>query len=77
MQNCGQQEITSIRLSAESQLFWKNHFHKNPQQFLIIALFESDIEIDNCSICNKTTEIYKQNPVLKVYFVISELIDIL
>ena len=57
--------------------FWKKHFHKNPLCFRIIADFEADNEIDGSNIGNKTTNIYKQNPVLNGYFIISELEDVL
>ena len=31
---CEQQELTSIETSNESDLYWKNHFHKNPLEFV-------------------------------------------
>ena len=71
------QELTTIRTSSESHLHWKNHFHKNPLYFRIYADFEADNEKDNSCIGNKTTDIYKQNPVLKGYYIISELDDVL
>ena len=55
----------------------KKHFHKNKFYFRIIADFEADIEEDNSKICNKTTNIYKQKPVLNGYYIISELNDVL
>ena len=55
----------------------KNHFHKNPLYFRIIADFEADNEIDGSDIGKKTTNIYKQNPVLNGYYVFSDLEDIL
>ena len=45
--------------------------------FRIIADFEADNEIDGSNIGNKTTKIYKRNPVLNGYYIISELEDIL
>ena len=45
-------------------LYWQKHFHKNQLYFRIIADFEADNEIDGSSLGNKTTNIYKQNPVL-------------
>ena len=53
------------------------HFHKNPLSFRIYADFETDNEIDNSSLGNKTTNIYKQNPVLIGYYLESELEDVL
>ena len=57
--------------------FWKKHFHKNPLYFRIYADFGADNEKDNSKIGNKTTNIYKQNPVLNGYHIISELEDVL
>ena len=58
------QDKTTIRYSDESHLYWKNHIHKNPYFFRIIADFEADKKIEFSSIGNKTTDFYKQNPVL-------------
>ena len=55
----------------------KQFSHKNPFYFRIIADFEADNEKDNSKIGNKTTNIYKQNPVLNGYYIISELEDVL
>ena len=55
----------------------KNIFHKNPLYFRIYADFEADNEIDNSSIGNKTTNIYKQNPILNGYLIESELENVL
>ena len=43
-QKCGKDKITTIKTSNESQLHWKNHFHKNPLYFRIYADFEADNE---------------------------------
>ena len=53
------------------------HFHKNPLYFRIYADFEADNEKDNSIIANKTTNIYKQNPVLNGYHIISVLHGVL
>ena len=74
---CENNDITTIRTSNESHLNWKNYFHKNPLYFRIYADFEDDNEKDNSFIGNKTTKIYKQNPVLNGYHIESELEDIL
>ena len=68
---------TTIKTSNESHLHWKKHFHRNPFYFRIYADFEADNEKDNSSVVNKTTNIYKQNPVRNGFQVQSELIDIL
>ena len=52
-------------------------FHKNPLYFRTIADFEADNEIDGSSFGNKTTNTYKQNPVLNGYYIISELEGVL
>ena len=74
---CEINDITTIRTSSESHLHWKNNFHKNPLYFRIYADFEADNEIDKSSIGNKTTNIYKQSPVLNGYEIVSELEDVL
>ena len=75
--NCENINITTIKTSNESHLYWKRHFHKNPLYFGIYADFEADNEKDNSIIGNKTTNIYKQNPVLNGYRIVSELEDVL
>ena len=47
-----------------SFFFGKKLFHQNPLYFRIIADFEADNEIDGSIVGNKTTNIYKQNPVI-------------
>ena len=76
-QKCGKDNITTLITSNESHLHWKKHFHKNLLYFRIYADFEADNEKDNSSIGIKTTDIYKQNPVLNGYHIISELEDVL
>ena len=76
-QKCGEDYITTIKTSNESHLHWKKHFHKNPLYFRIYADFEADNEKDNTCIGNKTINIYKQNPVLNEYHIVSELDDVL
>ena len=76
-QKCGDDNITTIKTSSESYLYWKKHFHKNPLYFRIYAVFEGDNENENTCIGNKTTNIYKQNPVLNGYHIVSELEDVL
>ena len=74
---CENNDITTIRTSTDSHLYWKNHFHKNPFYFRIYADFEADNEKDYSFVGNKTTNIYKQNPVLNGYRIVSELEDVL
>ena len=76
-QKCGEDNIATIKASNESHLHWKNHFHKNPLDFRIYADFEADNEKDNSIIGNKTTNLYKQNPVLNGYHIETELEDVL
>ena len=76
-QKCGDNNITTIKTSNESHIYWKKHFHKNPLYFRIYADFEAANEKDNSIVGNKTTNIYKQNPVLNGYHIISELEDVL
>ena len=74
---CENNDITTIKTSNESHLHWKKHFHKNPLYFRKYADFEADNEKDISSIGNKTTNIYKQYPVLNGYHIVSELEDVL
>ena len=74
---CENNKIITIRTSGESHLHWKKHLHKNPLYFRIYADFEADNEKDNSGIDNKTTNIYKQNPVLNGYRIVSELEGVL
>ena len=76
-QKCGEDNIATIKISSESHLHWKEYFHKNPLYFMIYADFEADNEKDNSVMGNKTTDIYKQNPILNGYRVVSELEDVL
>ena len=55
----------------------KKQFHKNPLYFRIYADFEADNENENSIIGNKTKNIYKQNPILNGYHIVSELEDVL
>ena len=52
-------------------------FHKNPLYFRIYADFEADNEKDKSIVGHKTTNIYKQNPILNGYRIVSELDDVL
>ena len=74
---CENNDITTIRTSSESHLHWKKHFHKNPFYFRLYADFDADNEKDNSSVGNKTTNIYKQNPILNGYRIVSELENVL
>ena len=76
-QKCGIDNITTIKTSPDSRRHWKQHFHKNPLYFRIYADFEADNEKDNSIIGNKTTNFYKQNPVLNGYHIVSQLEDVL
>ena len=74
---CENYNIVTIRPSSEYYLHWKGLFYKKSLYFRIFADFKADNEIDKCSIGNKTTNIYKQNPVPNRYHIISELGDLL
>ena len=73
----GDDNICTIRTSNDSHNQWNKHFHENPLYFRIYSDFEADNEKDNSSVDNKTTNIYKQNPVLNGYHILSELEDVL
>ena len=76
-EKCGEDNICTIRTSNESHLYWKKHFHKNPLYFRSYADFEADNEEDGSKTVNKTTNIYKQKPVINGYYKISELNEVL
>ena len=75
--NCGEDNTTAIRISPESHLHWKKHVHKNPLFLRIYADFQADDEKDNSSVGDKTSNIYKQNPVLNGYHIENELEEVL
>ena len=70
---CGEDDITTLRTSPESHVYWKEHLHKNPIYSRIYADFGADIDIDKPSIGNKETRIFKQNPVINGYHILSEM----
>ena len=74
---CENNDITTIKISSESHLRWKIHIHKNPLDFRLYADFGADNERDRSSAGNKTTNNYKQNPVLNGYEIVSEFADVL
>ena len=76
-EKCGDDNITTIRTSNKSHLHWEKHFHMNPLYFRIYADFDADNKKDNSIVGNKTTNIYKQNPVLNGNRIVSELEDVL
>ena len=69
----GKNDIITLRFSPESHIQWKDHFDENLVYFRIIE----DFVINNSCIGNKTTNIFKQNPVLNGYHIESELEDVL
>ena len=74
---CGIGNMCTIRTSSESHIQWNKRFHEKHFYFRIFADFETDNEIDNSSIGNKTTDTYEQLPVLTGYEIVSELEDVL
>ena len=61
---CESFDITIIRTSGESHIHWEKHFHKYPICFRIYAVFKADNNYEKYNIRNKTTFIFKQNPIL-------------
>ena len=68
---------TTIRPSSGSNLPWNDHFYKTLSYFRNPAVFEANNEDDISSIGNKTTNIYKQNPVVNGIYKVSEVNDVL
>ena len=76
-ERCRHQDITAIRVSKESHLLWKKHFHKILLYFRIFGDFECNNKIEGSHIGNKTTNIFKQNPMCNDFYIVSELEDVL
>ena len=74
---CEKYDLTTIRTSSESHLHWKDHFHEKPLYFRIYPDVEAANETDISRMVNRTTNIYKQNPVPNGYHIIFELEDVL
>ena len=74
---CENNDITCIKTSNKSHLHWKKYFHNNQLYFRIYADFEAVNENYDSVVGNKTTNIYKQNPILNGYHIVSELEDVL
>ena len=76
-QKCEQQEITSIKTPNESQVYRKKYFHKVEIFVRIYADFEAENQIDKSNEGDRTTNIFKKNPVCSGYCIVSELNDVL
>ena len=50
---CQNNDITTLRTSPGSLIYWKKHFHKNSLYFRIYAVFEVDNEKNNSTVGNK------------------------
>ena len=72
---CGENQ--KIKTSPNSQIYMKKYFQKNKLYFRIYADFEADNKREDNSIGDKTTNIYKQEPVCNGYQIVSELEDVL
>ena len=70
---CENIDITNIKISPEPHIHWKKYFQKNPSFFRLYADFEADNEKNYSSSGNKTTTIFRRNPILNGYHVVSEL----
>ena len=69
-------KMSFVKASTESNIYWKKQFHKIPLFFRIYEDFEANNEIDNFSIENKTTNVYKQNQVCNCCNLVSDIIDV-
>ena len=72
---CGQNQI--LKTSPNSHIYWKKYFQKIKLYFRIYADFEADNKKENTDIGDKTTNIYKQEPVCNGYQIVSDLEDVL
>ena len=66
-----------LKTSPNSHIYWKKNFQKNKLFFRIYADFEADNKKENTNIGDKTTNIYKQEPVCNGYQIVSDLDHIL
>ena len=67
------QENQQLTTSPDSHIYWKKYFQENKLYFRIYADFEADDKKENNNIGDKTTNIYKQEPVCNGYHIESEL----
>ena len=72
-----QQDFTAIRFFSDKHLTWKKHYRKVPLYFRKNADFECNNEKDNSIMGEKTTNIYKQNPVCNGYYIVSDMTEVL
>ena len=72
---CGENQ--KLKTSPNSHIYWKKYFQKNKLYFRLYADFEADNKKENTDIGDKTTKIYKQEPVCNGYYIKSELEDVL
>ena len=70
-------ENQQLKTSPNSHIYWNKYFQKNKLYFRIYADFEADNKKENIKIGDKTTNIYKQEPVCNGYQIVSELEDVL
>ena len=70
-------ENQQLKTSSISHIYWNKYFQKNKLYFRIYADFEADDKKENIKIGDKTTNIYKQEPVCNGYQIISDLEDVL
>ena len=68
---------SKIKTSPNSLIYWKKYFQKNNLYFRIYANFEADNKKENTSIGDKTTNIYKKEPVCNGYYIKSDLDQVL
>ena len=70
-------ENQQLKTSSISHIYWNKYFQKNKLYFRIYADFEADNKKEDIKIGDKTTNIYKQEPVCNGCQIISELEDVL
>ena len=70
-------ENQQLKTSPNSHIYWKKYYQKNKLYFRIYADLEADNKKEDTIIGDKTTNIYKQEPVCNGYHIVSELEDVL
>ena len=74
---CEERDFPSTKISIDTNIKWKNHNQKVPSYFKINADFKCINEKDNSTIGEKSTNIFKQNPVCSEYYIVSDLPEVL
>ena len=71
------QEITSIRTSKESRLYWKKTFRRIYYSLGFTPILKLIMKLISLIMVIKQPKFIKKNPVCNAHYIISEVIDVL